>query len=122
MRWFASSPKAGDVVVFNFPAGDTVIHLPNYESKDPYYDVCRRLGQGDMEAGRKIVLADSRTYPLAIHPADKSDNYIKRCVGAAGDILEVKGGQVYLNGTKAYLRRKRSTPILLNRKWDLTAT
>ena len=101
MRWFASSPKAGDVVVFNFPAGDTVIHLPNYESKDPYYDVCRRLGQGDMEAGRKIVLADSRTYPLAIHPADKSDNYIKRCVGAAGDILEVKGGQVYLNGTKS---------------------
>jgi signal peptidase I len=25
IRWFASAPKRGDVVVFNFPAGDTVI-------------------------------------------------------------------------------------------------
>ncbi len=101
MRWFATSPKAGDVVVFNFPAGDTVINLPDYQSKDPYYDVCRRLGHGDINAGRKIVLGDPGTYPLAIHPADKSDNYIKRCVAASGDILEVREGQVYLNGKKS---------------------
>ncbi len=101
MRWFASSPKAGDVVVFNFPAGDTVINLPNFQSKDPYYEVCRREGQGNIDAGRKIVLANPDKYPLAIHPADKTDNYIKRCVAAAGDLLEVKDGQVYLNGKKS---------------------
>ena len=101
MRWFASSPKAGDVVVFNFPAGDTVINLPEYQSKDPYYDVCRREGHGNIDIGRKIVLANPDKYPLAIHPADKSDNYIKRCVAASGDLLEVKDGQVYLNGKKS---------------------
>lgn len=97
-RWFASSPRAGDVVVFNFPAGDTVINLPNFQSKDPYYDVIRRFGHGNPSEGRKIVLSDSYSYPLAIHPVDKTDNYIKRCVGAPGDVLEVRGGQVYLNG------------------------
>jgi signal peptidase I len=97
-RWFASSPKAGDVVVFNFPAGDTVINLPNYQSKDPYYDVIRRFGRGNPDEGRKIVLSSPEEYPLAVHPVDKTDNYIKRCVGAPGDMLEVRGGQVYLNG------------------------
>lgn len=38
IRWFASSPKRGDVVVFNFPAGDTVIHAKGFESAKPYYD------------------------------------------------------------------------------------
>ena len=97
IRWFASAPKRGDVVVFNFPAGDTVIHLPDYESKHPYYDVCRELGKGDMAKGRNIVLNSPEDYPLVIHPVDKTDNYIKRCVAVAGDILEVRGGQVYVN-------------------------
>ena len=42
IRWFASTPKRGDVVVFNFPAGDTVIHAEGFESADPYYDIKRR--------------------------------------------------------------------------------
>jgi len=100
-RWFAAMPNAGDVVVFNFPAGDTVINLPQYQSKDPYYDVIRELGNGNPDAGRRMVLADPKTYPLAIHPVDKTDNYIKRCVAASGDILEVRAGQVYLNGNKS---------------------
>lgn len=98
IRWFASPVKRGDAVVFNFPAGDTVINLPNYQSKDPYYDVCRRFGQGNMEKGRQIILSDPETYPLAIHPVDKSDNYIKRCVGVAGELLEVKKGVVFIDG------------------------
>lgn len=103
IRWFASAPKRGDVVVFNFPAGDTVINLDGYQSFNPYYDVARRLGNGDMAAGRKIILNDPENYPLAVHPVDKSDNYIKRCVGVAGDVLEVRDGDVWINGQKSPL-------------------
>lgn len=32
-------------------------------------------------------------------PIDKKSNYVKRCVGIAGDSLEVRNGDVYINGT-----------------------
>lgn len=35
------------------------------------------------------------------HPADLRTNYIKRCVGIAGDKLEVRDMQVYINGKPA---------------------
>lgn len=33
-------------------------------------------------------------------PVDKKTNYVKRCVGIAGDSLEIKNGYVYINGKK----------------------
>jgi len=102
-RWFASSPKRGDVVVFNFPEGDTVINKEDYQSKHPYYQLCRELGGGDVDKGRKIVLNDPDQYPLAVHPVDKSDNYIKRCVAVAGDTLEIINSEVFLNSKKSEL-------------------
>ncbi len=36
-RWFASPVKRNDVVVFNFPAGDTL--TKERDSQDPYYDM-----------------------------------------------------------------------------------
>ena len=97
IRWFATPVKRGDAVVFNFPLGDTVINKDEYQSAHPYYQVVREEGNLDEEAGRKIVLNDPDRYPIAIHPADKSDNYIKRCVGVAGDTLQVIDGRVYIN-------------------------
>jgi signal peptidase I len=102
IRWFASPVKRGDVVVFNFPAGDTVINHPSFQSKVPYYDV-KRLAPtqtGPIEnpdEDYKYVLSHPGEYPIAVHPADKSDNYIKRCVGVAGDWIEVKDNIVYAN-------------------------
>ena len=32
------------------------------------------------------------------HPLDLGTHYIKRCVAVAGDMIEVRGGQVYING------------------------
>lgn len=98
MRWFAAAPKRGDVVVFNFPAGDTVIHHKDYESAIPYYDVKRRAAMGSPED--QMVLADPENYPVVVHPVDKTDNYIKRCVGVAGENIEVKEDVVYVNGVK----------------------
>jgi signal peptidase I len=98
IRWFASPVKRGDVVVFNFPAGDTVINLPDFQSQRPYYDFAREIGGGDINKGRAMILSNPELYPLAIHPADKSDNYIKRCVGISGDMLEIRNNVVYVNG------------------------
>jgi signal peptidase I len=91
IRWFATSPKRGDVVVFNFPAGDTVIHQAGFESAQPYYGFVRR-------SGREAVLNDPNLKPIVVHPVDKTDNYIKRCVAVAGDTLQIINGLVYING------------------------
>src|SRR5258708_36164096 len=56
-RWFASPVKRTDVVVFNFPAGDTVINLPEFQSQNTYYDVCREIGRVDMDSGRQVILS-----------------------------------------------------------------
>lgn len=98
IRWFSSPVERADVVVFNFPAGDTVINLPDFQSAHPYYDVIREAGNGNTEAGRNFILQQPDEYPLAIHPPDKSDNYIKRCTGIAGDSLSVRNNVVYVNG------------------------
>lgn len=36
-------------------------------------------------------------------PIDKKSNYVKRCVGVAGDSLSIKDGYVYINGKKTVL-------------------
>ena len=100
-RWFGSMPKRNDVVVFNFPAGDTVIHAEGFESANPYYDIKRRALRGSPDD--RMVLSDPQNYPIVTHPVDKTDNYIKRCVGVAGDTLEVKDDIVYINGVKVEL-------------------
>jgi signal peptidase I len=58
----------GDILVFHFPVGDTVIDLPEYQSMRPYYDVIREMGHGNADAGRQIVLADPSNYPLSVRP------------------------------------------------------
>lgn len=97
-RWFASPVKRGDVVVFNFPAGDTVIDRPEFQSLHPYYDVIREVGRGNADSGRQIVLSDPDQYPLVIRPVDKEENYIKRCTAIAGDTLQIKNQVVYIDG------------------------
>lgn len=79
--------ERNDVVVFNFPNGDTVI---KEEPERDYYAICR-------EVGRDRVLALST---IITRPVDKKDNYIKRCVAIPGDELQVINGEVYINGKK----------------------
>lgn len=82
--------KRNDVVVFNFPAGDTIINLPGYGSAKPYYDFVRALGRDAVwqQFGDNII----------VHPYDKTDNYIKRCVAVGGDTIEVINGKLFVNG------------------------
>ena len=97
-RWFPSPVKRNDVVVFNFPEGDTVINLPEYQSLRPYYEICRELGRGNIDSGRQIVLGNPDQYPLVLRPVDKEENYIKRCTAIAGDTLQIKDQVLWING------------------------
>ncbi|MEO6069346.1 MAG: signal peptidase I [Chitinophagaceae bacterium] len=120
IRWFATPVKRGDVVVFNFPAGDTVINKPDYQSFHPYYQLIRELGAGDEAKGRQIVLSNPDQYPIAVHATDKSDNYIKRCVGVAGDTIQIKGGMVYIDGVQQELPAQSLMPYVVQTSVELT--
>ncbi|MEJ7829047.1 MAG: signal peptidase I [Segetibacter sp.] len=79
-----------EVVVFNFPAGDTIINDEEHGSKVLYYDVLRTNYKGNRDA----LFAE---YPILVHPMDKTDNYIKRCIAVGGDTLSIRDGGVYIN-------------------------
>ncbi|TAL46841.1 MAG: signal peptidase I [Chitinophagaceae bacterium] len=98
-RWFASPVKRGDVVVFNFPAGDTVINKEGFQSAKPYYELKRKLALGD-QMSKDVLVNYPEDYPIAVHPVDKTDNYIKRCVAIAGDTLQIINGDLYINSQK----------------------
>ncbi|WP_439505915.1 S26 family signal peptidase [Sediminibacterium sp.] len=89
--------KRNDAVVFNFPAGDTIINLPDFGSKITYYEVLR---SSQFKGDREALLAE---YPILVHPMDKTDNYIKRCVAVPGDVLEIKNADLFINGKPAEL-------------------
>ena len=99
--------KRNDVVVFNFPAGDTIINLPEFGSKIPYYDVLR---SPEFNGDREKLNAQ---YPILVHPTDKTDNYIKRCVGVPGDLIQVKNSRLWVNGQPAYVADNAQTEYLV---------
>ena len=82
-----------DVVVFNFPAGDTVL-VENQAAT--YYDVLREYQTHyGGEEGRKRLNED---YTIIARPVDKRENYIKRCVGIPGDTLQIINTELFVNG------------------------
>jgi signal peptidase I len=96
-------PHRGDAVVFNFPEGDTVV--ANYQNMS-YYQLVRMCGRKNLLERERVVftLPDGRqgsapTGGILIRPVDKQENYIKRCVGVAGDTIQVIDGLVHVNGT-----------------------
>jgi len=91
IRWFEKPVKRNDVVVFNFPVGDTVINRDEFQSQVTYYDVIRQIS-------REEVLRREDDFPLVVRPVDKRENFIKRCVAIAGDTFELKDGIVYIDG------------------------
>ena len=81
--------KNDDVVVFNFPEGDTVALRMQDRS---YYELIRSYG-------RERVHSDNRLFGEIIYrPVDKKENYIKRCVAISGDSLKILNGEVFVNG------------------------
>lgn len=111
------TPQRGDIVVFNFPAGDTV--ALNYQQQDLYsliYEISRELRtpiridslslprqREEYEAmystGKNFILQNPQTFGKVItRPVDRRENYVKRCIALPGDELKIVEGQVYING------------------------
>ena len=81
--------ERNDLVVFNFPAGDTVaLNMPNPD----YYTLCSAYG-------RDAVWADRAQFGEIIYrPVDRRDHYVKRCIGLPGEFISIKDNQVYIDG------------------------
>ncbi|MFO7669944.1 MAG: S26 family signal peptidase [Bacteroidales bacterium] len=134
-----SDVKRDDIVVFNFPASDTVAleksdHKIYAKGNFDYYDLIRDEAYG-------LMLADSarngftrpggvyedyvrkqiaERYDVETRPVDRRDNYIKRCVAIAGETIQVVNNNVIVNGQpqkafeglqRWYSVRTNGTPI-----------
>lgn len=84
--------ERNDIVVFNFPTGDTV--AMNQQGID-FYSLSKLNPDGS--AG---VRADKRTYgEIVYRPVDRRENYVKRCIGLPGETIELKNDNVFIDGT-----------------------
>jgi signal peptidase I len=107
------SVKRNDIVVFNFPTGDTV---PVMRPNPDYYISCYNEGKSYLltqnpkenpstelcyKYGREIVRSKESEYGKIVYrPVDRRENYVKRCVAVAGDWLKIVENQIYINDKK----------------------
>ena len=109
--------RLNDIVVFNFPAGDTV--ATGNPAEDIYrmsYQLGKQLSRPvDMSrlsveqqrevfdfyynAGRRYIDENPQMFGKVItRPVDRRENYVKRCVGLPGQTLQIKDRIIYLDG------------------------
>ena len=110
--------KNDDIVVFNFPVGDTV--AANMQAVS-YYQLCRQFGRNNVLNDQVInpetgIKQTGMFGKILVRPIDKKDNYVKRCVAIPGDTLLVKDGQVFINGKpqKSVDGRQYNYAIIVN--------
>lgn len=91
-RLLGSPVKRNDVVVFNYPVGDTVIK--EFQSEINYYDYLRAYSA---RGGSRDMLFAERD-DIVVRPVDKRENFIKRCVAIAGETITIRDGKLIVNG------------------------
>ena len=79
-----------DVVVFNYPDGDTL--STKLQSNVSYYQLVRMYGR-DAVWNNKQYFGD-----IIARPVDKRENFIKRCIAIPGDTLQIIDRKVLING------------------------
>ena len=102
-RVMESPVKRNDVVVFNYPVGDTVI--AEFQSEINYYDYLRAYM--DRGGTREQLLAERDD--ILIRPVDKRENFIKRCVGIPGDTIRIIDGVLFISGKTSEVPPKSET-------------
>ena len=119
-RIHASRVPLTDIVVFNYPAGDTV--ALNFQNQD-YYSIAYELGHQYLDSkgitltdgmtavqkrnyfaemkriGEEYISANPQEFGQVVaRPVDRRENYVKRCVGTPGQTLEIRDRIIYLDG------------------------
>ena len=112
--------QLNDIVVFNYPAGDTLCSAPKYQPFD-FYRMCYEIGyqmypqrpdpdsldyemrqkyfDAIYQGGRQYIMQNQAEYgEIITRPADRRENYVKRCVGLPGQTLQIKDHIIYLDG------------------------
>ena len=117
--------KLNDIVVFNYPAGDTLCSAPKYQANDFYQmaygygeqlymeqnggapvnlNALSRQQQRDVFAkayalGRRYMEENKAEFgDIITRPVDRRENYVKRCVGLPGQTFQIKDRTIYING------------------------
>lgn len=101
------SVKNDDIVVFNYPDGDSV--ALKYQNQSYYQiirDVAKSEGMSEQAARTQIHANPTIFGDVVARPPDKREHYVKRCVGIAGDKLEIKNGEIFINGSKQTMPAK----------------
>jgi signal peptidase I len=96
-----SKPKNGEIIVFNYPDGDTI--TTGTQQYTSYYEMVRRFGYSNMNNPNFMVTLGDLSVKNGKkigRPVDKREHYVKRCVGIAGDKLEIKDGEIFINDKK----------------------
>ena len=114
--------KLNEIVVFNYPSGDTLVTNPKWSSADYYSMIVYPLGKSKCQeieidslstleqrqvydfyykVGRENVIQNEDVFGKIIsRPVDRRENYVKRCVGLPGQTLEIKDGIIWLDGVQ----------------------
>ena len=92
------SVERGDIVVFNYPQGDTVLTAIDLANGD-YYDIIERLrAQGIADPRAYIADNPQRFGEVKWRPVDRRENYVKRAIGLPGERLMIVDDAIYING------------------------
>lgn len=117
--WGPDKVERGDLIIFNFPEGDTV--LANFPDQN-YYQLVRDHGRKSIHDPNFRISDHSRGWgvrspigDLLIRDVGDRTPYIKRCVAIPGDTVEVRNGDLYING----LRENRSPGVLADHEFVL---
>lgn len=88
--------RRGDIVVFNYPQGDTVaLKIQNPD----YYQIAHELRRNGISDPKAYMEADKATFGDIIwRPVDRRENYVKRTIGLPGERLLIRNDSVFING------------------------
>ena len=90
------SVERGDIVVFNFPEGDTVF---SRQPERRYYEEIFMLKAKGVDNPMEYIAKNKEFYgDIIVRPVDRRENYVKRTIGLPGERLRIKNDTIYING------------------------